>query len=121
MNGPNRIRRNQSSTSSSSPLIDCIAHLESLIASLTGNGNTSSASSLPLGESTILDEQETADKAVPVKVESQQRSSISSSDSFGHISFRDSKTTFVEDTHWTAILDGLSYFSHMAHPSKMEE
>ncbi|KAJ5994355.1 hypothetical protein N7451_010079 [Penicillium sp. IBT 35674x] len=30
------------------------------------------------------------------------------SDSFGHISLQDSKTTYVQDTHWTAILDGIT-------------
>ncbi|KAJ6095527.1 hypothetical protein N7486_006273 [Penicillium sp. IBT 16267x] len=37
------------------------------------------------------------------------------SDSFGHISLQDSKTTYVQDTHWTAILDGYNRFweNHM--------
>lgn len=32
-----------------------------------------------------------------------------SSDSFGHISLQGSKTTYVDDTHWTAILDGVGF------------
>ncbi|KAJ5671569.1 hypothetical protein N7507_000696 [Penicillium longicatenatum] len=44
------------------------------------------------------------------KATSQAEAEASSdpSDSFGHISLQDSKTTYVQDTHWTAILDGIT-------------
>jgi hypothetical protein len=31
------------------------------------------------------------------------------SDSFGHISLQDNRTTYVDDTHWIAILDGVGF------------
>ncbi|KAJ6007828.1 hypothetical protein N7540_011804 [Penicillium herquei] len=37
------------------------------------------------------------------------------SDSFGHISLRDSKTKYVQDTHWTAILDGIAELKSSVH------
>lgn len=45
-----------------------------------------------------------------VKATSQAEAEAASdpSDSFGRISMQDSKTTYVQDTHWTAILDGVS-------------
>ncbi|KAJ5287836.1 hypothetical protein N7478_003522 [Penicillium angulare] len=87
---------------SSSGLTERIGQLEKLISSLVGDDARRKAPSqvdisYPSGPGPTKDPQ-------PVKPENAN----DPSDSFGHISLRDSKTTYVQDTHWTAILDGIT-------------
>ena len=81
-------------------LTERIGQLESLITAFVNEAGTRAPSQPDSHEPPSIDE----DRESSIKPET----SVEPSDSFGHISTRDSKTTYVQDTHWTAILDGVS-------------
>lgn len=112
--GHRAIGRDQK-THSSPALSDRIAQLEQLVSSLMKNN----ANNLPnSGHGGVNQDVGIAGQLIPTPTSTPQikphshvqpPESNRPSDSFGHISLQDSKTTYVDDTHWTAILDGVSF------------
>ncbi|KAJ5090891.1 hypothetical protein N7532_009575 [Penicillium argentinense] len=105
-NGPSRVNREQRSGTISG-LTERIGQLEGLISSLVDNASDGKAGQTAGQMPINLNEDIQGSTRAKAGARSGSQPS-QPSDSFGHISLRHSKTTYVEDTHWTAILDEMS-------------
>ncbi|KAJ5895070.1 fungal-specific transcription factor [Penicillium taxi] len=94
--GSDRVAKEKKQTNASN-LTDRIGHLERLITSFVENSNSP----------TVLSQIET-DLSKDLGIEGSQLEKIEPTKSFGHISLQGSKATYVDDTHWSAILDEVS-------------
>lgn len=98
-------------------LPDRISQLESLVTSLMNRTNkppgeqiTPESVSEETPRPTQHDAQPTIDPVPEKKTELYSQSGIPLADNFGRISLEKSETTYVESTHWTAILDEVGLF-----------
>ncbi|KAJ5923432.1 hypothetical protein N7454_008677 [Penicillium verhagenii] len=79
-----------------------IEQLEKLIAAIVDDANKKKNPEQVESQDPLGDDE---DKAIS---EGEGDTVSEASEAAGHISMQDSKTTYVQDTHWTAILDGIT-------------
>ncbi|KAJ5928721.1 hypothetical protein N7466_007677 [Penicillium verhagenii] len=79
-----------------------IEQLEKLIAAIVDDANKKNNPEQVESQDPLGDDEDKATSEAEGDTQSE------ASEAVGHISMQDSKTTYVQDTHWTAILDGIT-------------